>query len=86
MAGDESDRAIVRSTIDLGHNLGLAVVAEGVESRRLWDELVRLGCDVAQGWHVGHPAEPEALAPLLAAGRAAVPAQAGGYTRPPAGR
>ena len=77
MAGDESDRAIVRSTIDLGHNLGLAVVAEGVESRRLWDELVRLGCDAAQGWHVGHPAEPEALAPLLAAGRGAV-SRAGG--------
>jgi diguanylate cyclase (GGDEF)-like protein len=87
MASDESDRAIVRSTIDLGHNLGLTVVAEGVETRRLWDELHALGCDVAQGWHVAHPAPAEELGPRLAQGGVGrVAAPVGGYTVPPAGR
>jgi diguanylate cyclase (GGDEF)-like protein len=87
MASDESDRAIVRSTIDLGHNLGLTVVAEGVETRRLWDELRALGCDVAQGWHVAHPAPAEELGPRLAQGGGGrVAAPVGGYTVPPAGR
>jgi diguanylate cyclase len=46
---------IVRSTIDLGRNLGLQVVAEGVESAQLWTRLAALGCDVAQGFHVSPP-------------------------------
>jgi EAL domain-containing protein (putative c-di-GMP-specific phosphodiesterase class I) len=46
---------IVRSTIELGHNLGLKVVAEGVESQPLWDRLAMLGCDVAQGYLIGMP-------------------------------
>ncbi|SEO19347.1 diguanylate cyclase (GGDEF) domain-containing protein [Nitrosospira multiformis] len=46
---------IVRSTIELGHNLGLRVVAEGVESQALWDQLAAWGCDVAQGFFVGKP-------------------------------
>jgi EAL domain-containing protein (putative c-di-GMP-specific phosphodiesterase class I) len=50
-----SDAAIVRSTIDLAHNLGLAVVAEGVSSVEIWDWLVELGCDVAQGFHMSRP-------------------------------
>ena len=46
---------IVRSTIELAHNLGLGVVAEGVESQEIMDMLARLGCDVAQGYHLGRP-------------------------------
>jgi diguanylate cyclase (GGDEF)-like protein len=51
-----NDNAIVRATIDLAHNLGLQVVAEGVESAALCDALEELGCDVAQGYHLGVPA------------------------------
>jgi diguanylate cyclase len=49
MAYDHADRVIVRSTIDLAHNLGLSVVAEGVENESTWNDLVAYGCDVAQG-------------------------------------
>jgi len=55
MAHDENDAVIVRSTIDLGHNLGLQVVAEGVENRDTLDQLGELGCDLAQGCHMGPP-------------------------------
>ncbi len=55
MAGDDNDAAIVRSTIGLGHDLGLNVVAEGVEDRAAWDMLGRLGCDSAQGYYVSRP-------------------------------
>ncbi len=49
------DVKIVRSLIDLAHNLGLQVVAEGVENARTWDILRELGCDEAQGFHLGKP-------------------------------
>ena len=55
MADDENDAAIVRSTVDLGHNLGLRVVAEGVEDHDAWDKLVALGCDLAQGYLLSRP-------------------------------
>jgi diguanylate cyclase (GGDEF)-like protein len=55
MDSDEDDAFIVRSTIDLGRNLGLSVVAEGVETEAVWDELSELGCDYAQGWYLGRP-------------------------------
>ena len=55
MATSPNDAVIVRSTIDLGHNLGLRVVAEGVETQRAWDELAGLGCDTAQGYLLGRP-------------------------------
>jgi diguanylate cyclase (GGDEF)-like protein len=55
MMEDESDRAIVRSTIDLAHNLGLAVVAEGVDSKDTLEELARYGCDLAQGFYIARP-------------------------------
>jgi EAL domain-containing protein (putative c-di-GMP-specific phosphodiesterase class I) len=61
MCADTSDRAIVRSTIDLAHNLGLKVVAEGVEDAATWQLLNQLGCDEAQGYHLGRPAPPAAL-------------------------
>ena len=46
---------IVRSTIDLARNLGLAVVAEGVEDGSVLSELGELGCDTAQGYYLSHP-------------------------------
>ena len=56
MAGDGSeDTAIVRSTADLAHNLGLTVVAEGVEDQWTLDLLSTLGCDEAQGFHIARP-------------------------------
>jgi diguanylate cyclase (GGDEF)-like protein len=55
MGADESDAVIVRSAIDLGHNLGLEVVAEGVETDTIWDDLAGLGCDVAQGFYLARP-------------------------------
>ena len=55
MEEDENDAVIVRSTIELGRNLGLNVVAEGVESEAVWADLARLGCDVAQGFYLGRP-------------------------------
>ena len=55
MHDNEDDAVIVRSTIDLGHNLGLKVVAEGVSSVTAWDRLRGLGCDVAQGYYLSKP-------------------------------
>ncbi len=54
MTEDAADAAIVAGTVDLAHNLGLEVVAEGVESAEAYDALRVLGCDVAQGlWLAG---------------------------------
>ncbi len=61
MANDPNDEVIVTSTIDLGHNLGLRVVAEGVEDQDTLDELVRRGCDLAQGYHFTRPLPPAEL-------------------------
>ena len=55
MSEDENDALIVRSTIDLGHNLGLRVVAEGVEDVRALERLRTLGCDVVQGYYLCRP-------------------------------
>jgi EAL domain-containing protein (putative c-di-GMP-specific phosphodiesterase class I) len=65
MAIDASDAAIVRSTIDLAHNLGLRVVAEGVESHQSWTSLKDLGCDLAQGFYVSRPLPAADLGRLL---------------------
>ncbi len=61
MDHDESDRAIVRSTIDLAGHLDLTVVAEGVESSAVLNELRDFGCSSAQGFHISPPLEPDAL-------------------------
>ena len=66
MTTDPDDEAIVRSTVDLGHNLGLRVVAEGVENRATWDRLAALGCDLAQGYHLSRPLPAEQLDAWLA--------------------
>jgi diguanylate cyclase (GGDEF)-like protein len=55
MLGNEDSAVIVRSTIELAHNLHLEVVAEGVEDRRTFDELAALGCDMAQGFCISRP-------------------------------
>ncbi|MFQ5643518.1 MAG: putative bifunctional diguanylate cyclase/phosphodiesterase [Thiogranum sp.] len=62
MDEDENDAVIVRATIDLAHNLGLKVVAEGVESTDVWDLLEMLGCDTAQGYYIRKPLQPQELA------------------------
>jgi diguanylate cyclase (GGDEF)-like protein len=67
MAHDPSDAAIVRSTIDLAHNLGLRVVAEGVENQETWQRLREHGCDLAQGFHVSRPLPGDELGLLIAA-------------------
>jgi diguanylate cyclase len=63
---DEGDAAIVRSTVELAHNLGLRVVAEGVESAEAWELLASWDCDVAQGYHLSRPLADEDLRVLLA--------------------
>ncbi len=59
MPTDASAATIVRATVDLGHALGIEVVAEGVETRELWERLAALGCDRAQGYFVSRPAAAE---------------------------
>ena len=62
MLSDESDLIIVRSTINLGHDLGLKIIAEGVEDEGTLARLGLLGCDLAQGFHVSRPLAAEAFA------------------------
>ena len=62
---DRSNDAIVRSTIDLAHNLGLKVVAEGVESEAVYNLLTKYNCDMAQGFHLGHPVSSDQIESLF---------------------
>jgi EAL domain-containing protein (putative c-di-GMP-specific phosphodiesterase class I) len=55
MHEDANDAIIVRSVIDLGHNLGLQTVAEGIENLDTWEQLTNLGCDSAQGYFLARP-------------------------------
>ena len=59
MVKDENNSVIVRSIIDLAHNLGYQVVAEGIEDRDTWDLLRTLGCDGGQGFHMCRPLPAE---------------------------
>jgi diguanylate cyclase (GGDEF)-like protein len=59
MEANESNAMIVRSIIELGHNLGLKVVAEGVENQTVLQRLTALGCDYAQGYYIGRPSTVE---------------------------
>ncbi len=61
MNGSSSDRTIVQATVDLGHGLGLRVVAEGVENADVLRAVRRIGCDRAQGYHVSRPMPAAAL-------------------------
>ena len=58
MLTDESDAVIVRSTIELGHALGLQVIAEGVEDASTLARLEQIGCDRAQGHFFSKPIPP----------------------------
>ena len=64
---DSDGQVIVRSTIDLAHNLGLEVVAEGVETQSEWDLLVGWSCDVAQGYLISKPIPEADMTAQLAA-------------------
>jgi diguanylate cyclase (GGDEF)-like protein len=66
MAHHKDDETIVRSTIDLGHNMGLKVVAEGVEDEAMMLRLKDLRCDLAQGFHLSRPLPPAKLEVWLA--------------------
>ena len=61
MLTDKKDAMIVRAVIDFGHNFGLTVVAEGVETQEVLDALTALGCDEAQGYFISKPQACEAL-------------------------
>ncbi|MGH2888358.1 MAG: putative bifunctional diguanylate cyclase/phosphodiesterase, partial [Solirubrobacteraceae bacterium] len=65
MGSEVDDAVIVRSTVDLGRNLGLDVVAEGVETLELWNRLRDLGCKIAQGYFLSRPVPPDELASWL---------------------
>jgi len=61
LGSSERSLLIVRATTDLGHGLGLQIVAEGVETPEAWSTLLRLGCDLAQGYLVSRPLPPAEL-------------------------
>ena len=65
MMHDESDLIIVHSTIHLGHDLGMKVIAEGVEDQGTLDRLASLGCDLIQGYHVSRPLPADAFTQWL---------------------
>jgi diguanylate cyclase (GGDEF)-like protein len=65
MLVDDDHDAIVRSTIELAHNLDLKVVAEGIESAAMWFRLSQLGCDIGQGYYLSGPLPPGRLTALL---------------------
>jgi EAL domain-containing protein (putative c-di-GMP-specific phosphodiesterase class I) len=74
MGAQEGDAVIVRSTVDLGRNLGLEVVAEGVETLEHWEKLRELGCNTAQGYFLSRPVPAAELGEWLRA-RSAAPQQ-----------
>ncbi len=61
MTEDDNDAVIVQSIIDLGRNLDLQVVAEGIEDAATWQRLSEMGCDIAQGFYLGRPQPPVQL-------------------------
>ncbi len=80
MAKDESDASIVRATVSLAHDLGLEVVAEGVEDQASQDSLSSMGCEYIQGYHIARPMPHEELTALLTSAVASNDDQA---TEPP---
>jgi len=77
MENDVGDTKIVRSTIDLGHNMGLRVVAEGIESEAVWRLLAALGCDQGQGYFMSRPIPADQLTAWLGTWRAPIALEAG---------
>jgi len=58
---DRTDQAIVRSTVNMAHNLGMFVIAEGVEDQATWDLLETMGCDIVQGYYLSRPVPAQDL-------------------------
>jgi EAL domain-containing protein (putative c-di-GMP-specific phosphodiesterase class I) len=71
---EPSSVTIVSSTIELGHSLGLRVVAEGVEEAESWNLLRRLGCDFAQGYLISPPLGADAVAAFVREANRLLPA------------
>ena len=69
MTSDAGSAAIVRSTIELAHSLGLRIVAEGVETEAVLSLLGALGCDLAQGYYLSRPRAAPDLTEWLASER-----------------
>jgi diguanylate cyclase (GGDEF)-like protein/PAS domain S-box-containing protein len=67
MLEDKRAAAIVKSTIELAHNLGMSVVAEGTSCKEIWDALTEYGCDEAQGYYVAEPFPADELGAWLKA-------------------
>jgi diguanylate cyclase (GGDEF)-like protein/PAS domain S-box-containing protein len=80
MEDQPGDVVIVRSIVDLGRNLGLDVVAEGVETEELWNRLRELGCRTAQGYHLSRPVPAPQLEEWLASRKPVSLALADGVT------
>ena len=57
MTQEDDGDIIVKATIDLAHNLGLSIVAEGVHNKKIWQRLKELNCDIAQGYYISEPLE-----------------------------
>jgi diguanylate cyclase (GGDEF)-like protein len=77
LTSDPDDAAIVRSTVELARNLGLRMVAEGVEDQATWDALAAMGCELAQGYHLARPMPADQATAWLTAngaGRFTMPA------------
>ena len=70
MAANKDCAVIVNSIIDLGHNLGLKVIAEGVEDIRIWRLLAERRCDFAQGFYMAKPMPPNEFDRWLTSWRA----------------
>ncbi|HSQ99461.1 MAG TPA: EAL domain-containing protein, partial [Sphingomicrobium sp.] len=83
MATDASDALIVRSTIDLAHNMGLTVVAEGVEDADALEHLREMGCDFVQGYHISAPIRADALATWMRGSVWTRVGQGGGQVKAP---
>ncbi|MGA8088365.1 MAG: EAL domain-containing protein [Terracidiphilus sp.] len=65
MATERESRKIVAAVVGLGQSLGLETIAEGIETQEQADMLVRLGCEMGQGWHYGRPAPAEQLPSVI---------------------
>lgn len=65
LANSAADQAVVRSTIELAHALGMKVVVEGIETAETLFMLTAMGCDIGQGYHIGRPVDGTALLELI---------------------
>jgi diguanylate cyclase (GGDEF)-like protein len=66
LLNDDTARAIVHAVVDLAHSLHLSVIAEGVDSAAVMEQLTALGCDALQGFYVASPMSPQLLEPWIA--------------------